>query len=254
MVWNPETYLQFEEQRTRPVHELLARVPLEAPGLIFDLGCGPGNSTAALAARWPEARLVGLDNSLEMLDQARKCVSGAHWLHADIASWQPEQPVDLLFANASLQWVPQPEAAVRRLFSYLAPGGVLAFQVPANHEGPPHSLVDQALQETNLSDRVERSELSRHVLEPAAYYRALSPAARAVDIWDTKYLQVLDGEDAVFDWIKGTALVPILAVLNESEKQQFVGALRALLRAAYPREAGGKTLMPFRRRFVVAMR
>jgi trans-aconitate 2-methyltransferase len=253
-MWNPETYLQFEERRTRPVHELLARVPLEAPALIFDLGCGPGNSTAALAARWPAARLVGLDNSLEMLAQARKSIAGAEWLHADIASWQPEQPADLLFANASLQWVQEPEATIRRLFSYVAPGGALAFQVPANHQGPPHSLVDQALQETNLIDCVGQSELSRHVLAPAAYHRALSPAARSLDIWDTEYLQVLDGEDAVFDWIKGTALVPILAALNESEKQQFVGALRALLRAAYPREASGKTLMPFRRRFVVARR
>jgi trans-aconitate 2-methyltransferase len=254
MAWDPATYLQFEPERTRPVHELLARVPLEAPALIFDLGCGPGNATAVLAARWPAARLVGLDNSLEMLTQARKNVPGASWLHADIATWEPEQPAGLLFANASLQWVPEPEATVRRLFSHVSPAGVLAFQVPANHEGPPHSLIDQALQDTNLIDHVEVSELSRHVLAPAAYYRALSPAARSVDTWDTEYLHVLDGEDAVFDWIKGTALVPIFAALHEGERQRFVAALRALLRAAYPREVSGRTLMPFRRRFVVARR
>lgn len=254
MAWNPEAYLQFEEQRTRPVHELLARVPLEAPGLIFDLGCGPGNSTAVLAARWPAARLVGLDNSLEMLAQARKRVPGAGWLHADIATWQPEQMADLIIANASLHWVPEPEATVRRLFSRVSPSGVLAFQVPANLDGPPNSLIDQALRESDLINRIDRSRFPRHVLAPAAYYRTLSLAARSVDIWDTEYLQVLDGEDAVFDWIKGTSLVSILAVLNESEGQQFVAALRVLMRAAYPREVCGMTLMPFRRRFVVARR
>jgi trans-aconitate 2-methyltransferase len=131
---------------------------------------------------------------------------------------------------------------------------VLAFQVPANLDGPPNSLIDQALRESDLINRIDRSRFPRHMLAPAAYYRTLSPAARSVDIWDTEYLQVLGGEDAVFDWIKGTSLVSILAVLNESEGQQFVAALRVLMRAAYPREVSGMTLMPFRRRFVVARR
>ena len=254
MAWDPNKYLQFESHRTRPVGELLARVPLAAPSLVADLGCGPGNSTAVLAERWPEARIIGIDNSSEMIERARSAVPHAEWLLADISNWQPAQPVDVVFANASLQWVPQPEAVLRRLFSFVAPGGAFAFQIPANQEGPPHTLIDDALRELNLDRYIDRERLSRYVLSPRAYFRILASEAAAIDIWDTDYLQVLEGEDAVLSWVKGTALVPILTNLSATDAERFLESLALRLRQAYPPEPGGGTLLPFRRRFVVAKR
>jgi trans-aconitate 2-methyltransferase len=254
MAWNPSAYLEFESHRTRPVFELAARVPLKAPTLIYDLGCGPGNSAAVLRDLWPAARIVGVDNSAEMLERARASLPGIEWVEADISRWQPDAPPDLIFANASLQWVSGPEALLRRLISLLAKGGVLAFQVPANLDGPPHTLIDEALAEAGLAERVRRGDLSRYVLAPAAYYRVLAPLAASVDIWDTDYLQVMSGEDPVLNWIRGTALVPITSVLRADERERFLAVLAPLLRRAYAREADGDTLFAFRRRFVVAIR
>lgn len=252
MPWDPSAYLAFADHRTRAVHELVARIAVEAPSLVADLGCGPGNSTAVLAARWPEARLIGVDNSREMLTRAAKSGVKADWIEADIASWRPDDAPDIVFSNAALQWVPEPERAVVRLMSQVAEGGALAFQVPANLGGAPHTLIDRALEETGLAGAVGTADLSRHVLPLADYYRLLAPAAKSVDAWDTEYLQSLEGEDAVFRWIEGTALVPILAALKPGDRTRFAGRLKELLRAHYPREPGGQTLMPFRRRFVVA--
>ena len=252
MPWNPSAYLAFGDSRTRPVHELLARVPLEMPARIVDLGCGPGNSTAAIAARWPSAHIIGLDNSREMLARAANAGLEAEWIEGDIATWRPDGAVDLVFANASLQWVANPEDVARRLFSCVAPGGAFAFQVPANLSGPPHTLIDRALDETGLRGVVPPGDLSRHVLPAADYYRILAPDAREVDVWDTEYLQSLEGADAVFRWIEGTALVPILAALAPQDRERFTARLKPLLRAHYPVAADNRTLMPFRRRFVVA--
>lgn len=254
MAWSPKKYLLFEDHRTRPVHELAARIPLASPEYIVDLGCGPGNSTAVLAERWPDAKIIGVDSSSEMLTQARALLPAVEWSLADIAKWQPQEPVDLVFANASLQWVPDPEAILRRLISYVAPKGVLAFQVPANHEGPPHTVIDAVLRELDFERQIDRSHLSRFVLSPNAYFRILANEGATIDAWDTEYLQVLEGENVVLAWVKGTALVPILASLSAANAAPFLELLTQRLHEAYPPEQSGKTLLPFRRRFVVARR
>lgn len=254
MTWNPSAYLAFADHRTRAVHELVVRVPIVAPQQIVDLGCGPGNSTEVLAQRWPQARLIGVDNSREMLARAAQLPLTAEWVEGDIAAWRPDIAPDILFANASLQWVKEPAGTVERLFSFVAAGGALAFQVPANLGCPPHTLIDEALGEVGLAGAAERFGSSRHVLPATAYYRVLASGARNVDVWDTEYLQVLEGEDAVFRWISGTALVAILAGLAPADRERFTRKLRPLLRAHYPQEPDGRTLMPFRRRFVVAQK
>ncbi len=253
MAWDPKRYLQFGSQRTRPVFELAGRIPIEAPRTVYDLGCGPGNSAEVLAARWPEAKIIGVDNSPEMLERARDVLPSAEWQLGDLETWAPEKPADVLFANASLQWITRPEATVKRLFDAVAPGGALAFQVPANLDEPPLLYIDEVLNTLGFAGRVNTSLLSRHVLEAAAYYRLLAPKAKSVDVWDTRYLHVLQGEDAVLSWIKGTALVPVVAQLG-TDADTFVAALKTRLREVYPREPGGETLLPFRRRFVVALR
>src|ERR1700754_899631 len=141
MAWDPKAYLDFEDERTRPAVELLARIPLKAPATVIDLGCGPGNSTALLARRWPKARLEGLDSSEAMLDQARRSGIGASWHSGDIPSWSPTKSYDVIFANAALHWIEDQAALLARLMSHVAPGGVFAFQVPANFHEPSHKLM-----------------------------------------------------------------------------------------------------------------
>lgn len=255
MAWNAAAYLNFADHRTRPAYELIARIPLEAPRLIYDLGCGPGNSTHALAERWPGARLIGVDSSKEMLQTARKDgPKGAEWQEADLATWSPGEAPDLLFSNAMFQWISGQEQLLPRLLASAKPGGAFAFQIPANHEDPPHTIIDEVLKEQGLAHRIKSASLSRHVLPQTDYYRMLMPLAAQLDIWDTRYLQVLEGKDPVLRWIKGTALVPIMAELGENEASGFLAPLTKRLAAYYPQESNGLTLFPFARRFIVAMR
>jgi len=255
MAWNAATYLNFADYRTRPAYELIARIPLEAPGVIYDLGCGPGNSTRALQERWPKAKLIGIDNSPDMLATARKDgPKDAEWQEADLADWSPAEAPDLLYSNAAFQWIDGQERFLPRLFASVKKAGAFAFQIPANHEGPPHTIIDEVLKAQGLGHRIKTAALSRHVLPQADYFRMLSPLASSVDIWDTRYLQVLTGEDPVLRWIKGTALVPIMAELNERESNLFLDLLRKQLAIHYPQESNDLTLFPFARRFIVALR
>jgi trans-aconitate 2-methyltransferase len=251
MTWNPGTYLAFADQRTRPAADLLARVPAENPARVIDLGCGPGNSTGLLAARWPHARLEGLDSSAEMLAQARAGGVPADWVLADLARWTPAAPYDVIFSNATLQWVPDQDALLPRLMSFVKPGGVFAFQVPVNFNAPSHVLLWETAADPRWKEKLTGiPETERGV--PALYYDILKPQASALDIWQTEYLQVMDGDDAVYRWISGTALRPYVQALEGAERAAFITDYKAKLNAAYPRRADGSTLFPFQRLFVVA--
>ena len=253
MTWNPGVYLTFADQRTRPAADLLARVPAERPGRVIDLGCGPGNSTGLLAARWPDATLQGLDSSADMLAEARRSGVNAEWILADLAGWQPHAPYDVIFSNATFQWVPDQPALFPRLMSFLAPGGIFAFQVPVNYDAPSHALIRETARGPRWRDALGNvREIERGRTD--AYYDILRPHAAALDIWQTEYLQLLDGEDAVYRWVSGTTLRPYLQALDGEARGAFIAAYKAKLNAAYPRRADGTTLFPFQRLFVVALK
>ena len=253
MSWNPTTYLAFADQRTRPAAELLARVPAEDPAHVIDLGCGPGNSTALLAARWPRARLEGLDSSAEMLGQARAGAIPATWIQCDLASWAPATPYDVIYSNATFQWLPGQAALFPRLMSFVKTGGVFAFQVPVNFDAPSHALLRETANDPRWTQKLAHvRETERGV--PEVYYDILKPHAAALDIWQTEYLQVLEGEDAVYRWVSGTALRPFVQALEGTEREAFIAAYTEKLRTAYPRRADGTTLFPFQRLFAVAVK
>jgi trans-aconitate 2-methyltransferase len=251
VLWNPQTYLQFSGPRTRPAADLLARVPSEAPARVVDLGCGPGNSTALLAARWPQARLEGLDSSEPMLAEARASGVAADWILADLADWSPPQAYDVIYSNATFQWLSDPEGLLPRLMNFLVPGGVLAFQVPGNFHAPSHSLMRELAADPRWSAALAGV---RGPSFPAARvcYDLLHPAAREPAIWETTYLQVLEGEDAVYRWVSGTGLRPYLAALNDAAREDFIALYKTRLNQAYPRRPDGTTLFPFQRLFAVA--
>jgi trans-aconitate 2-methyltransferase len=254
MTWDPQTYLAFDKERTRPAAELLARIPLEAPDYVVDLGCGPGNSTALLAARWTHTDIEGIDSSAEMLEKARSSKIAARWTHADIAQWRPSKPPGLIYANAAFQWVTDHASLIPRLASYLSSSGFLAFQVPRNFDEPCHTLIHDLAAKGPWAHQLKSVHDWWNVLSPEEYFAILEPYCDRIDIWETRYLQTLNGEDAVYRWMTGTGLRPYVAALDGPEREDFLAEYRRLMAEAYPPRKTGVTLYPFRRLFCVAGR
>ncbi len=251
--WSPATYLRFEDERTRPARDLLAQVPLTAPRRVVDMGCGPGNSTELLVARFAEAEVIGLDNSPGMLAEATQRVPGARFATADAATWLPEAGTDIVFANAIYQWVPEHLAVLPRVVAVLPEGGVLAVQMPDNMAEPTHVLMREVAASGPWAARL--SDAARHPLPPVGtYYDALRPVARHIDIWHTVYNHVLAGPEAIVEWVKGTGLRPFVDPLAPAEREAFLGRYLERIAAAYPRRSDGKVLLRFPRLFIVATR
>ncbi|WP_183855453.1 trans-aconitate 2-methyltransferase [Prosthecomicrobium pneumaticum] len=252
--WSAETYLRFEDERTRPSRDLLAQVPLLRPTRIVDLGCGPGNSTELLAARYPHAEVTGLDSSPDMLAAARKRLPAGRFVEGDIASWTPDAPVDLLFANAVFQWVPDHLGALTRLFGGLPKGAVLAVQMPDNQAEPSHAAMRATAASGSWAARFAAPIAREPILPPRAYFEALGPFATRLDVWHTIYQHPLAGPEAIVDWVMGTGLRPFLDRLDAAERAPFLAAYTSAIAAAYPPLADGRVLFRFPRLFIVAVR
>ena len=252
--WDPLQYSRFERERDRAAQDLLARLPDDPrPAVVWDLGCGAGQHAALLKQRWPGARVHGLDSSAAMLEQARARAVEVDWRLGDIAGWTPETPVDLIWANASLHWLPDHERLIRRLVGALAPGGVIAAQMPMAWETRHHALMREVAASGPWAADLANVGTVAPLLEPEACYAVLAEACEGIDIWSTTYLQALSGPDAVLEWMKGTALRPYLAALtDEVRRRAYLDALGGRLSAAFPRRPDGVTLMPFPRLFLVA--
>jgi trans-aconitate 2-methyltransferase len=251
MSWNPSFYLTYADERTRPAADLLARVARENPARVADLGCGPGNSTALLTQRWPQAKVEGVDSSPQMIDAAKKGGVAADFTLADLASWKPDAPYDVVFSNATYQWLPDHRVLLPRLMGFVAKGGVFAFQVPNNQYAPSHTLMRDVASQGPWAEKL--ADVRGIFVEKAqTYFDVLAPHAGSLDVWTTEYLHVLEGEDAVFKWVSGTGLRPFLDALDDNERATFTREYKARLNLAYPRRADGKTLFPFSRLFAVA--
>jgi trans-aconitate 2-methyltransferase len=252
MAWDPKIYLAFGAERTRPAAELLGRVAYQDPARVVDLGCGPGNSTALLARRWPAADIEGVDNSREMLAEAQASDMKVRWTPADIASWSPSSPVDVIFSNATFQWLPEHAKLLPRLASCVADDGVLAFQVPRNFDEPCHRLIHAVAENGPWARDLESVTDRAGALAPEAYFDILEPYFPHIDIWETRYLQTLAGADAVYDWMLGTGLRPFTHALGDDLRRAFLQEYRKRVGEAYPMRASGVTLYPFQRLFCVA--
>jgi len=251
MSWDPNQYLKYADARLRPALDLLARIPVDTPQQIVDLGCGAGNVTRLLHERWPEAQLLGVDASAEMLARARQTLPAAHWCEARIETWQPAAAPDLIFSNAALHWVGGHDVVFPRLLAALAPGGTLALQMPANFAAPSHAAIQELADSPRWRAAVAGARLGA-VLDPAAYFDLLAPLVRSLELWETTYWQVLAGDDPIVEWVKGTTLIPFLERLDAAAQNEFLSAYRARMATAYPRRADGTTLYPFKRQFLLA--
>lgn len=255
MTWSPELYLKFGDERSRPARDLLAQVPLVSPSLVYDLGCGPGNSTALLDAAYPEAEIVGVDNSKEMLAEARRRLPSRRFVLADLTHWNAEGPSDLLFSNATFQWIPDHDAVLKRLVVTVRDGGVLAVQMPDNLEEPSHRLMHETAAAGPWSGRLaDASEARSLVHSPSHYYDLLKPFCGSVEISHTIYNLPLDGAGAIVDFFRSTALRPYLGPLSENEREAFLSDYAARVAQAYPTRVDGKVLLRFPRLFLVAVR
>ncbi len=251
--WNASLYLRFERERTQPSRDLLARIPIARPEEIVDLGCGPGNSTAILRERWPSAKIVGVDNSIAMLEQAKKTDQETEWRCEDIGSWRSSSRVDFIFANASLHWLPDHESLLKSLMQQLKPGGALAFQVPALYDQP----ATAAIREISALDtwKIYAPKSFPTVHPPLVYHDYLAREAASIDLWETLYYHQLPDHTAILDWYRSTGLRPYLEALpDDAAREQFQQQLLTRFRILFPTRANGDVLFPFRRLFVVAVR
>ena len=257
MQWDPDRYLAFAAERGRPFHDLVDRVAAEDPQVVVDLGCGPGNLTATLARRWPRATVHGLDSSPEMIETAERehGKDQVRFEVGDLRDWRPAEPVDVLVCNATLQWVPDHVALLPGLLRQVRPGGWLAFQVPGNFGERSHTAMAEVATSPRWSAAFAGRDRARPAVEPAqTYLELLAGLGCAVDAWETTYLHVLPGDDAVVQWMTGTGLRPYLQALSDDEQRAaFLADYRALQAEAYPSREWG-TVLPFRRISVVARR
>ena len=255
MSWSAAQYVKFEQERTQPVRDLVQRIPLARVSRAADIGCGPGNSTEVLRERYSEARIVGVDSSPDMIEAARKRLPDIAFEVADIRQWRPNEPLDLILANAVLQWIPDHETLLPALIARLEPGGALAVQMPDNLDEPSHRLMGEIAAEGPWAAKLKDAAKARAERRGAEFYfRLLRRHAPRVDLWRTTYFHPLGGAQAVVEWLKGTGLRPFLDPLEESERQAFLARYEGAIAKAYPAEADGTVLLPFPRLFFVATR
>ncbi len=255
--WDPTRYSEFTNERLRPALDLLARIQITEPKETVDLGCGPGNITALMSDRWPEANITGLDASAEMLKSARQSFSGADkisWQQADIAAWKATAKPDLIFSNATLHWLGGHPTLFKSLFEQLAPGGTLAVQMPDCNHGTWREILRDLAKQPKWQTWLGGFQTPSGTLTLGDYRRIFAELDAEADFWVTEYLHLLEGEDAVANWTEGAGARPTLDRLPEKERKAFQEAYRAELRSLYPRDPDKKTALPFRRIFLIAER
>jgi trans-aconitate 2-methyltransferase len=253
--WSAQQYLKFEDERTRPSRDLLAQIPVAAPRKVVDIGCGPGNSTELLVKRWPQADVIGIDTSADMLRQARERLPRQKFIEANIAHWAAPENTDVIFANAIFQWVPGHLKQLQRLLGALPEGGALAVQMPDNLDEPVHVLLREVAKTGPWRQQLAEKARARDILPtPGGYYDALSPLCTRLEVWHTIYNHVLEDAAGVVEWVKGTGMRPFVDPLEPPERKQYVAEYTNRIAEAYQPQADGKVLLRFPRIFIVAVK
>jgi trans-aconitate 2-methyltransferase len=251
--WNPELYLRYENERTLPSRDLISRIAVTNPSDIIDMGCGPGNSTRVLRERWPGARILGLDNSPDMIRKAKEAYPRGQWILADAAVWKPDRKCDIVFSNATLQWIPGQEIVIRTFFDALNSSGALAVQVPADDGSPLRRAVLRVAGTGDWKDRMEGCDRRIAYHDETYYYDQLSPLARRIEIWNTTYFHRMAGHPDLVDWYASTGMKPFLDRLSGGDsKREFQSRVLEECRDGYPPQGDGCVLFPFKRIFFIA--
>ena len=251
--WDAKEYLKFGDERTQPVRDLVGRIEIAHPRRIIDLGCGPGNSTEVLRRRWPNAEIVGLDNSEEMIQAAAGAYPQGKWVSADIGSWSADAPFDIIFSNAALHWVPDHARLFPRLLSQLAPGGVLAVQIPAHHRSRLHHLIREVAEDPRWRHLLMKAANAMTREPPSFYFDLLEPLTSRLSIWETDYYHLLESHSSLLEWFRATGLRPYLDVLEDDrQRQRFEEKLAEVFTQSIPPRHDGRVLFAFPRLFILA--
>ncbi len=254
VTWDPNHYLSFDKHRLRPALDLISHIQVAEPDSIVDLGCGPGNITSILQDRWSEASVTGIDSSQEMLDKAHAHNPNILWKQADLKHWDADSAVDLLFSNAALHWLEDHGRLFPELLGNVVPGGTVAIQMPRNWQAASHASINEVIVEGPWKELLEPEILLEPSHSPEFYYDILAPLTDELTIWETDYIQVLEGENPVAEFVKGSWLQRFLQILEEPFRSEFETAYREKILNAYPKQADGKTLFPFKRLFILAQK
>ncbi|CAI6332144.1 unnamed protein product [Periconia digitata] len=271
--WSAQQYLKFDTERTRPVYDLVGQIASHLSDVssprIYDLGCGPGNSSSVLLSAFPGAKLTGMDNSPDMLLKARSTLPDAEFVEGDLSSFAPGNDADLIFSNAAIHWLRSPQRipSLVRMFEGLKKGGILAFQIPDNYTERSHALMrtvaltpsqpwSQYFADARVGDLQDSKRPDLDPIEaPSAFYNAFASEAATVNIWRTTYQHVLKDVPAIVEWVKGTGLQPFLHLIPEEEaRKEYVKAYERELKNAYPELVDGKVLLAYPRLFVLAVK
>ena len=253
-IWDPDQYLAYADERALPFHHLVAGLRHLRPRRVLDIGCGPGAMTATLLERWPEARIHGIDSSAEMIEHARRraITNRLSFEHADVMSWSSDERYDLILSNACFHWIPDHRSLFDQLAKFMTERATLAFQVPANHDRPSHTILAELCESEEWRNALADA-YRVHVQNPEWYTDELDRRGFHVTAWLTTYRHRLEGDNPVLQWVKGTTLRPILDRLDTTRSEAFLAEYGARLRKAYPAH-GDTTVFPFTRTFVVASR
>ncbi|MDQ5987574.1 MAG: Trans-aconitate 2-methyltransferase [Syntrophus sp. SKADARSKE-3] len=252
-MWNPDLYLKYEDERTQPSRDLASRINISNPVNVIDIGCGPGNSTKVLKDRWPDADIIGLDSSPEMIAEATHTDPQVHWILADVVNWAPETEYTIVFSNAALQWIPDQENVIKKLFGCVRSHGALAIQVPANSKSPLHQAVLQVSARKEWRDIMKGCETLLTYNDVSFYYNLLSTLTERIFVWATTYYHIMENHQGLMDWYAGTGLRPYLERLPKKElRHLFQYQILEACRSDYPVQPDGKILFPFHRLFIVA--
>lgn len=255
MTWDATHYLKYGTERTRAAADLAARINLEHPSRIADLGCGPGNSTQVLRSRWPDADIRGIDHSREMIDAATDSFPDQTWIVADAATWTADHPMNLVYSNAALQWLSDHDVLIPHVMANVAAGGALAFQIPSSTFAAVRTHIHEISHNPAWTKRMEIPRSALTMQPPSFYYDVLVDQASTLDIWETEYQHVMESKASIIDWIASTGLRPFLAALDsENERNSFLKELSHRVDESYETRADGRVLFPFRRTFVIAYR
>lgn len=250
--WNPEAYLAFADERARPIVDLIGRVPLARPRVIYDLGCGPGNSTAMLCQRFPKARVFGLDKSPAMIRKAKEQSLAANFQVSDIALWKVDRAADLIFSNATLQWLPDHAQLMRRIIKDLKPGAVLAVQMPDNLMEPTHTSMREEAADPRWHGKLHTATTQRAtILAAHEYYDVLRHGASQVDIWRTTYFHAVEGHAGIAEFFGSTGLRPFLDPLSAAEQEVFLNGYTARVAGHYSVASDGTVLFGLPRLFIL---
>jgi trans-aconitate 2-methyltransferase len=253
--WSPGQYLKFEDERTRPSIDLLRRVPLAEARRCIDVGCGPGNSTELLVQRFPKAQVRGLDTSPAMIVKARERLPAVSFEIVDVLAWEPRERLDLIFANAVFQWVPEHATLLPRLAGCLESGGCLAVQMPNNMDEPSHRIMREVAQDGPWASKLTAAAAAKEDIGSfESYYGWLLGAGCRVDLWQTVYIHALDGASAIVEWFQSTGLKPFLDPLSADERSEYLARYETRIADAYEPQPDGRVLLRFPRLFFVAQR